>query len=150
MSTQPRGPGSHMARGRADSRRQPETDSSQEQATLPGGGIRPLSSPLWAPKDYTLKWSRDSGYWLLSWPCWGRSWTFFMAERGDGFEPGVCHSPRSHNTWIKPLSFCTSSRPHRFGFCGDRQLDLWFLFSYSFDTVKNLWKTLQSTQMWGF
>ena len=53
------------------SRREPEVDSSRKQAKLPGWGLRPLSSCLWAPKDCPLKRSKNPGHWLSSWFCCG-------------------------------------------------------------------------------
>ena len=43
---------------------------------------------------------------FLSWPCWG---LFPWLQEEMGFEMGVCHSPISCSTWIKALSFCTST-----------------------------------------
>ena len=73
------------------SRRDPEMDSSQEQAKLPGQVLRPLSSCLQAPKDCTLQWSRDSGHWILSWPCWGQLGFFHSRKkiRSFGWESAI-------------------------------------------------------------
>ena len=53
------------------SRRKPERNSSWGQAKLPGLGLWPVSSHLWAPKDYNLNWSRNFELWLLSCSYWG-------------------------------------------------------------------------------
>ena len=68
------GPASSVAHGwwapHPSSRRELEMNSSRGQATLPGWGICLFSSPLWGPEDCTLKRSRNSNHWLLSWSCW--------------------------------------------------------------------------------
>ena len=87
----------------AGSRTEPEIGRSWEQAKLPGW---PLSSCLQTPKDGTLRWSRNSGHWLLFWSCWGS----LVAQRRWPLRQVVPHSPRLHLNKISPFSLATVSR----------------------------------------
>ena len=94
------------------SRKEPEMDSNREQAKLTGC---PLSSYLTAPKDYTLIWSRNSGYWFVSWCCRGGE----LSDRSLPFSQIAQHLSKSPFLLHQHL-------PHEFGFCGNRQPSLCF------------------------
>ena len=77
----------------------------------------PSSCP-WAPKNSTLKWSRNSGHCLLLkivglWALWTK-WAL---------RQGICHSLRSCSSWIKHCFLFHWQQPHEFGFCGVRQIN---------------------------
>ena len=101
----------------AGSSREPKMNTSQEQTKLPGWGLGLFSSCLQSPRDGTLKWSRKSGHWLLSWSCQGDGFW----DRSSPFSQVVQHLTKS--------SFLVHQHlPHVFGFCGDWQPNPCFCF----------------------
>ena len=86
-STWPWGPSSLVAHGHVSSTHRLQEGAwnglQWEWAKQPGWGPRLFSCHLWAPKDWNLIWSRNSGLWFLSWTCWGHSRTFSMVRQRD-------------------------------------------------------------------